>query len=163
MEQQPQGYKHIVRVAQTDLEGTKPIAHALCKIKGVGKHMAQALCSAASVEHTKKTGILSPEEVKALEAAIASPLKANIPEWMLNRRKDYEDGFDKHLIRADLDFTVDNDLKRLKKIKCYRGIRHQLGLTVRGQRTKSNFRRNKGKGLGVKKKSSNPAPKKDKA
>ena len=58
---------------------------------------------------------------------------------------------------GDLDFTVDNDLKRMKMIKCYRGMRHAFGLPVRGQRTKSNFRKNKGKAsLGVVKKQQQP-------
>jgi len=52
---------------------------------------------------------------------------------------------------GDLKFTKENDIKLLKKVKSYRGMRHALGLPVRGQRTKSNFRRNKGKAsLGVK-------------
>jgi len=72
---------------------------------------------------------------------------------MLNRRKDYEDGTDKHIILGDLKFTKDNDIKRMKKIKSNKGYRHAWGLPVRGQRTKSNFRKNKGKVTGVKKKS----------
>jgi small subunit ribosomal protein S13 len=52
-----------------------------------------------------------------------------------------------------LKFAKENDVKMMKKIKSYRGLRHQWSLPVRGQRTKSNFRRNKGKGsLGVKRK-----------
>ena len=71
---------------------------------------------------------------------------------MVNHRKEYESGEDKHLITGTLNFTKDNDLKRLKKIKCLRGARHQKGLPVRGQRTRSNFRKSKGKVVGVKKK-----------
>jgi len=71
---------------------------------------------------------------------------------MLNRRKDYETGEDKHLLSSDLAFTKDNDIKMLKKIKSYKGMRHAFGLPVRGQRTRSNFRRNKGKVTGVQKK-----------
>ena len=51
-----------------------------------------------------------------------------------------------------LSFTQDNDIKMMKKIKSYKGVRHILGQPVRGQRTKSNFRKNKGKVLGVKRK-----------
>ncbi|MHC1580348.1 MAG: 30S ribosomal protein S13, partial [Methanopyraceae archaeon] len=51
---------------------------------------------------------------------------------------------------AELEMTVKQDIDRLKKIRAYRGIRHELGLPVRGQRTKSSFRR--GKTVGVKKK-----------
>ena len=81
------------------------------------------------------------------------PLKYNAPSWILNRRKNYEDGKDYHIITGNLSFAEENDVKKLKKIRSYRGVRHGMGLPVRGQRTKSNFRRNKGKGsLGVKKK-----------
>ena len=72
---------------------------------------------------------------------------------MLNRRKNYEDRKNIHVITGDLIFSNENDIKRLKKIRSYRGVRHGMGLPLRGQRTKSNFRKNKGKSsLGVKKK-----------
>jgi small subunit ribosomal protein S13 len=79
-----------------------------------------------------------------------NPLKYGSPRWMLNRRNDYETGDDRHLLTGDIGFVRDNDIKRLKMIKSRRGMRHMFGLPVRGQRTKSNFRKNKGKVLGVK-------------
>ena len=57
------------------------------------------------------------------------------------------------MIGTNVDFFEENDVKMMKKIKSYKGIRHSLGQPVRGQRTKSNFRRNKGKVMGVQKKS----------
>ena len=58
-----------------------------------------------------------------------------------------------HLINTDLDLSKDGDIKRMKKVKSYKGLRHTWGLPVRGQRTRSNFRKNKGKvSLGVVKK-----------
>ena len=69
---------------------------------------------------------------------------------MLNRRKNYDDGKDYHIIGGNLSFAEDNDLKRMKKTRSYKGVRHGLGLPVRGQKTRSNFRKNKGKvSLGV--------------
>ena len=59
---------------------------------------------------------------------------------------------DIHITRADLELATDADIKKLKKSKSYKGLRHQWGLPVRGQKTKSNFRKNKGKVTGVKKK-----------
>ena len=53
---------------------------------------------------------------------------------------------------SDLRFIQDNDIKMMKKIKSYKGIRHMFRLPVRGQCTRSNFRKNKGKGMGVKRK-----------
>ena len=49
-----------------------------------------------------------------------------------------------------LKMAKENDVKRMKTIRCYKGVRHAFNLPVRGQRTKSNFRRNKGKVMGVK-------------
>jgi small subunit ribosomal protein S13 len=69
---------------------------------------------------------------------------------MLNRRKDMETGEDRHLTTADLKFFNDNDIKMMKKMRSYKGIRHMEGLPVRGQKTKSKFRKNKGKVMGVK-------------
>ncbi|MBW2981653.1 30S ribosomal protein S13 [Candidatus Woesearchaeota archaeon] len=145
-------FKHLVRIANTDLDGNKLLAYALKNIKGIGFQFANIVCSLAGIDKTKKTGELSDSEIKKLDEVIADPAKAGIPDWMLNRRKDYENNSNKHLLSADLTFTQDNDVKRMKKIKCYRGMRHAYGLPVRGQRTKSNFRKSKGKVMGVKRK-----------
>jgi len=153
MAEQKQQLKHLVRVMNTDLVGTKSLNLALTKIKGVGKSFANAICIVSNIPKTMKSGALDENQVKQINSVINNPLKFNIPLWLLNRRNDYETGADLHITKSDLDFTNDNDLKRLKKIKSYRGFRHHLGLPCRGQRTKSNFRRNKGKtSLGVKRK-----------
>lgn len=145
--------KHLVRIMKTDIKGERSLMMGLTNIKGIGPSMANAICHAAGMEKDMKTGYLSDEQIKQIDSIITNPLKYNIPVWMLNRRKDYETGGDLHLTKSDLDFTKENDLKRLKMIKSYRGFRHHLGLTLRGQRTKANFRRNKKKAsLGVKRK-----------
>ena len=91
--------------------------------------------------------------MKKIEDILTNPTNYGFPNWLLNRRKDPEDGASKHIISTDLSFTQDNDIKLLRKIKSYKGVRHSLGLPTRGQRTKANFRKNKGKvHLGVKKK-----------
>jgi len=145
-------FKHIVRVVNTDLDGNKPIAHALTKIKGVGVMLANSVCLIGDVDRTKKTGTLNDSEIKKLNDIIREPKKFNIPEFMFNRRKDFETGEDKHILTSDINFIQGHDVRRLKKTKSYRGLRLQAGLPVRGQRTKSNFRRNKGKVQGVKRK-----------
>ena len=142
--------KHLVRIANTDLDGSKALYHALTKIKGIGHMYSNFVVTAANVERTKKIGILSDVELKRIEDVIKSPLPYNPPAWMLNRRKDFETGKDIHLIGSELDFVKDNDIKMMKKIKSYKGVRHILGLPVRGQRTRSNSRKNKGKVMGVK-------------
>ena len=78
---------------------------------------ANAICSIMELPKNRKAGSLTEAEVKKISDIIANPLNYNIPLWMLNRRNDYETGEDQHLINADLKFTVDNDIKRLRKIK----------------------------------------------
>tara|TARA_Y100000310_G_C20618378_1_gene781899 strand:+ start:1011 stop:1517 length:507 start_codon:yes stop_codon:yes gene_type:complete len=145
-------FKHIVRIANVDIPGEKSVRISLTKIKGVGINFADVACTLAGINKQKKTGNLTDTEISKLNDVVANPESHGFPEWMLNRRKDYETGEDKHLLMGTLNFTKDNDLKRLKKVKTLRGMRHQKGLPVRGQRTRSNFRKSKGKVVGVKKK-----------
>ncbi|MDD5086332.1 MAG: 30S ribosomal protein S13 [Candidatus Nanoarchaeia archaeon] len=147
-----QEFKHIVRIANTDLDGNRKIADAMRKIKGVSFSFSNMVCNFVGVDKNKKTGTLLDSEIKRIDEAVNSPKKFGAPSWMLNRRKDYDTGEDIHLLASDLAFVKDNDIKMMKKIKSYKGMRHARGLTVRGQRTRSNFRRNKGKVTGVQKK-----------
>jgi small subunit ribosomal protein S13 len=144
-------FKHIVRVFKTDLDGNKYIIDSLRKIKGVSFSFANMACRAANIEPNKKTGTLSDKEIDSLNEVLKNANNL-APEWMLNRRKDLETGHNKHLLSSDLDFSKETDIRKLKKVKSYRGIRHALGLPLRGQRTRSNFRKNKGRGPGVIKK-----------
>lgn len=150
-------FKHIIRIVNTDLDGNKSILNALRKIKGVSFMFANMACVLTNTDKNKKTGTLDESEIKKLEDFLRNPVKFGAPEWALNRRKDLSDGKTSQILSTDIKFIADNDMKLLKMIKCYKGIRHMSGLPVRGQRTKSNFRRNKGKGMGVKKAA--PAPK----
>lgn len=154
MAEENKDFRHIVRIANTDLDGNKPIIQALRKIKGVNFMFANAACNVSSIEKNKKTGNLTEQESQKLDTILKNPLKYKIPAWMLNRREDYETGENRHLLTAEVKFVQDNDVKRLKMIKSYKGVRHMAGLPVRGQKTRSNFRKNKGKGsLGVKRSS----------
>ena len=146
-------FRHILRVANTDLNGARPIGITLRQVKGINFMFSNLICHLAKIDRKKRTGDLNEEEIKRMGAVIQDPLKYGTPVWMLNRRKDVETGEDKHLFTVDLAFTKDDDIKTMKKIKSYRGVRHILGQPVRGQKTKGNFRENKGKvHLGVKKK-----------
>ncbi len=154
MEQKEQkDFKHFVRIANTDLNGAKHVISSLRQIKGVSFMFSNLICHLAKIDRQKRTGDMNEDEIKRINDVITDPLKFGTPSWMLNRRKDLETGEDKHLISVDLTFTKDNDIKMMKKIKSYKGVRHILNQPVRGQKTKSNFRENKGKvHLGVKKK-----------
>ena len=156
-EEQKQELKYFVRIANTDLDGNKSIGLALTKIKGVGFMFSNAVLNSAAISKSKKTGYLTEPEAAKIEEIIKEPSKFNIPSWLFNRKKDPDDNVDRHLIGSNLAFTQDNDIKMMKKIKSYKGIRHSLGLPVRGQRTRSNFRKNKGKVMGVKRKDTSKA------
>src|SRR3989338_7232439 len=119
--QEQKEFRHIVRVANTDLDGKKYILHSLRKIKGINYMFANALCSVTGIEKTKKTGDLSEQEQKKLEEAVRNPVKFNLPSWMFNRRNDYDTGEDKHIIAEELMFVKDNDIKMMKKIRSYKG------------------------------------------
>jgi len=145
--------KKIVRLAATDLDGDKSVERAIKGIRGIGFLMANAIVNVTGLQG-KKLGDLSPDERKKLEEVIETPEKFGIPAWILNSRKD-KTGGDKHYVGTKLDFKVRDDIDFMKKIRSYKGVRHQMGLPVRGQRTRGSFR--KGTKVGVVKKKELPA------
>ena len=147
-------FRHIVRVINTDLLGNKNLVTSLRKIKGVNFMFASLVCTLTGIPKNRVTGDLTDKEVQQLNDVLKNPLKYNVPVWMLNRRRDPEEGEDIHLLSTDIRFVRDNDIKQLKKIKCYKGIRHMQNLPVRGQSTKAHFRKKSTKSLGVKRKGS---------
>ncbi|MCK4859775.1 MAG: 30S ribosomal protein S13 [Candidatus Omnitrophica bacterium] len=132
--------EQIVRVQGADLRGNKKIAVALTKIKGVGYNLAKNIVQVSDINENKKVSELSENEIKKLEDIISDPGNYGIPSYMLNRQKDYESGENLHITGSELQVLLRDNLNRLKKIRSYRGIRHEKGLTVRGQKTKSSFR-----------------------
>jgi len=153
-----EGIRGIVRVAGTDLEGEKPIYIALQKIKGVGGTFANAICRVLGLERRREIGSLSDEEIQKIEKVIEDPSSFGIPDWVLNRRRDPETGENKHLVGTELTLTQQQDIRKMIEIRCYKGIRHMYGLPVRGQRTRSSFR--KGRTVGVVRKKAQPGAKK---
>ena len=105
--------------------------------------------SSAEEKLMEKIGDLTDSQIEKIQETINNVSK-NAPGWMLNHRKDYETGTDIHLISSDIDMRIRDEINIMKKIRSYRGIRHERGLTVRGQRTRANNR--KGLALGVSKK-----------
>lgn len=133
-------FKHLVRISRKDVDGNKTIQHALTDIKGVGVSLSRSMCLTLGLDLNSKIGYIADEDVLKIEEILENPQKFNIPDWMLNRREDYETGDNIHLIESDLDMTLRDDLNRMKKTRSYKGRRHEVGLPVRGQRTKSTFR-----------------------
>ncbi|AWX31886.1 30S ribosomal protein S13 [Methanosphaera sp. BMS] len=142
-----QEFKHMVRITRKDVDGNKTIVTALTEIKGVGKAFALAICKVLDLNQEDQIGYIDEDSVNKIEEVIENPQEFGIPEWLLNRRLDYETGETKHLIESDLNMTLRDDLNRMKKIRSYKGKRHEVGLPVRGQRTKSTFRH--GSSVGV--------------
>ena len=140
-------FKHLVRISRKDVDGNKTIEHALTDIKGVGISLSKTLCRTLDLDLDAKIGYIADEDVLRIEEILENPQKFDIPSWMLNRREDYETGEDIHLIESDLDTTLRDDLNRMKKTRSYKGRRHEVGLPVRGQRTKSTFRKSSSVGV----------------
>ncbi len=147
---QIEGVSGIVRFAEADLIGTKKLANALLRVKGIGQPLAHSIVKVSGLDPDKMVGALTDEEVKKLEDIALNPEKYGIPSFMLNRRKDPVTGENTHKLSSELIFTKKSDIDQMRKIQCYKGVRHQLGLPVRGQRTRSSFR--KGGKVGVVKK-----------
>ena len=138
----------VIRILAKDIEGKMKIYAGLTKIKGVSWGLSNAVCKVLEIDKNKKIGSLTDDEIKKISDFIKNP---KIPEYLVNRRSDFTTGENKHLSGGDLELQKEFDIKRLKKIKSYRGFRHMSGLPTRGQKTRSNFRPNKKK-AGIKKK-----------
>ena len=140
-------FKHLVRISRKDVNGNKTIEQALTEIKGVGISLSKTMCRILDLDLEAKIGYIADEDVLRIEEILENPQDFGIPRWMLNRREDYETGEDIHLIESDLDMTLRDDLNRMKKTRSYKGRRHEVGLPVRGQRTKSTFRKSSSFGV----------------
>ena len=142
-------YKHIIRIAGKDIEGSRKMIVALSEVKGIGYNFAQILLQSLHINPNIRVGFLSDKELADIEASIKNPAKSGMPDWYMNRRKDITTGSNQHLITSDLDFAISNDIDREKTVMSWRGYRHMFGLKVRGQHTRTTGRR--GGAVGVKK------------
>jgi len=137
----------LIRILSKDLPGDKKIYSGLTHIKGISWVFSNAVCKKLNINKNKRIEELSKQEIEKIEEFIKHP---DVPSYLKNRRRDLDTGKDRHLHGADLDLQKEFDIKKLKKIKSYKGSRHAAGLPVRGQRTKSHFRK-QGKAVGVSK------------
>ncbi len=146
-------YESLVRIFGYDIPGSKNIYTGLTRIKGISWTLSRAICVGLAIPISKKISELTKPEIAQIESFLE---KLPVPDYLKNRRNDLETGETKHLLGTDLEITKDFDIKRLRKMKSYRGLRHGLGQPVRGQRTRSHFRKKKTATVGKKK----PAPEK---
>ena len=110
------------RLLGVDIPDNKKTVISLTYLYGIGPQTARDLCVKAVIDPNKKARELDGEELGTL---------AKIME------RDY-------VVEGPLRRQLQQNINRLREIKCYRGIRHRVGLPVRGQRTKTNARTRKG-------------------
>jgi len=139
-------FKYMIRIADTDLDGYQSVEIALTKIKGIGRRTAIILTDRTGIPRNEKIGNLSDDQINTIAQALTD-MATYVPQWMVNRQGDYDTGENLHVISTDLVTYLRDDINRMKKIRSYRGVRHERGKKVRGQRTRSNGR--KGLTLGV--------------
>jgi len=145
---QPAEFRDLVRLVDKDVKGNVSVYMALTHVRGVDFMMANAICSVLGMDKTAKIGDITQEQIDKIEDAMKHPDKYGIPSWLYNRRKDLESGADKHIVASDLKLQQEMDIRFLRKIRVYRGIRHAKGSKkVRGQHTRSTGR--KGSIVGV--------------
>jgi small subunit ribosomal protein S13 len=153
---QPEGERRIIRIADTDIDGSKELKDALRLITGIGFSFANAIVKSIGVNGEKKLQDLSGEELDKLKNAMKNPHSAGVPGWMYNWRRDETTGLDVHLIGNELKSKHTLHIQEIKTSRSYRGYRHSFNYKLRGQRVKSrgaNFKGRVGSTLGVTKKS----------
>nr|KJB65871.1 hypothetical protein B456_010G132100 [Gossypium raimondii] len=110
-------FQHILRVLNTNVDGKQKIMFALTSIKGIGRRFANIVCKKADVDMNKRAGELTAQELDNLMTIVANPRQFKIPDWFLNRQKDYKDGKYSQVVSNALDMKLRDDLERLKKIR----------------------------------------------
>ena len=135
----PDNFRFIVRMVNTDINGENSVLIGLTKIKGIGLRASYTITKLAGISPNVQIGTLDDAGIAKLEETIANYVEI-VPGWMVNRQHDWESGDDMHLVGIDVEVMLKDDINRMKMIRCYRGIRHERGQKVRGQRTRSNGR-----------------------
>jgi len=130
----------MVRIAGTTCDGKLPLVQGLRKIEGVGLNFAKAVTTVLGLSPWLRVGNLTDEQISKIEEVLRDPKKYGIPVWMFNRRIDPRTGRDLHLYGPDVRITERFDIELQKRIKSWKGVRHSLGLKVRGQRTRTTGR-----------------------
>ncbi|MBD3363192.1 30S ribosomal protein S13 [Candidatus Dojkabacteria bacterium] len=117
----------MARISGVELPQNKRIEIALTYIYGIGITSSRKILKIANIDPDTRVKDLTENQIKTLSGIIAENYK----------------------IEGELKQMIDKNIRRLKEIKCYRGLRHKLGLPVRGQRTRTNAVTRKGKNIAV--------------
>jgi small subunit ribosomal protein S13 len=139
VEKKDENFRYIVRIVNTDLDGNKSIVIALTSIKGVGIRTAEIIARMAGIPRSVKIGDLPEPKTDELEKLV-NEYSEKVPHWIVNRQSDWSTGADMHLVGVDVELNRRDDINLMRMIRSYRGVRHELGQKVRGQRTRSNGR-----------------------
>ncbi len=131
--------RYFVRIEQTDLDGTKSVERALTELPGIGRRSARVIAEDVGVDRRDTLGRLDDGEIDAIVDEVKG-FADDHAEWLANRRRSFYSGETTHEIGNDVELTRRQDINRLQMIRAYRGIRHERGQKVRGQRTKSTGR-----------------------
>ena len=111
----------MARIAGINIPTNKHIVIALQSIFGIGETRSKLICKSLKLEPSTKVSNLSEDQLESIRSAVSQ----------------FE-------VEGDLRREVAMNIKRLRDLGCYRGIRHRKGLPLRGQRTKTNARTRKG-------------------
>ena len=112
----------MVRIAGVNIPDNKKMPVSLSYVYGIGRPLAGKILQLAKIDQTKRAENLTPQEISRLREIIEKTQR----------------------VEGDLRREITLNIKRLKDIKSYRGLRHMRGLPVRGQRTKTNSRTRRG-------------------
>ena len=116
------------RILSVSLPDNKAISIALTAIYGIGRQISSRICSSLNIDPNKRTREFGESDIERIRNFIKS---------------------ENMLLEGDLRRDISSNIKRLKDIGCYRGIRHVKKLPTRGQRTSTNARTRKGKGVAI--------------
>lgn len=117
----------MARLSGVTIPDEKQVVIALTYVHGIGSKSSQDILSAAKIDPTVRVKNLTDAELSAIQDVINA---------------DY-------VIEGELQRVVTGNIKRLRDIKAYRGLRHQMSLPTRGQRTRTNARTRRGKKVTV--------------
>jgi small subunit ribosomal protein S13 len=134
-----ENFRYIVRIMNTDIDGNKSLGMGIQNVKGVGPRVAAVVAKRTGIKPSEKMGNLTETQTDEITKIIAS-YPEFAPHWAVNRQNDVETGEDMHFFGVDLDVYRKDDINRMKMIRCYKGVRHEQGQKVRGQKTRSNGR-----------------------
>ena len=135
--------QHIIRLYNTNIDGTKKVVFAMTRIRGLGMRFSKAIVQKAGIDCNKFAGEMTPEEIEQLQKVILNPTQFGIPEWFLNHPNDVVTGETEHLVGNRLDADLRMLMEKAKKYKEVKGCRLAIGLKCNGQRTRANGRKQK--------------------